>query len=247
MMLVLRSALFLVWFALISIVMNVGSLPLLLLPRRVTLFAAKIWARLVLFGLNWIAGMGVEVRGYLPDPRVLVAAKHLSMWETIAFLALLPRPAIVLKHSLLNIPFYGWYSRKMRMIAIDRSAGAKAVRDMHRQALRALEDDRPVVIFPEGTRKKPGDRPDYKPGIAGLYARLDVPCVPVAHNSGLFWAGGFLRKPGTVVLEFLEPIPPGLPRDRFMALLETRTEEAASRLLDEGRGNANSPTRANGL
>jgi 1-acyl-sn-glycerol-3-phosphate acyltransferase len=247
MMLVLRSALFLIWFALVSIVMNVGSVPLFLLPPRVTLFAAKIWARLVLFGLEWIAGIRVEVRGALPDPRVLVAAKHLSMWETVAFLALLPRPAIVLKHSLLNIPFYGWYCRKMRMIAIDRSAGARAVRVMQEQALRALRDGRPVVIFPEGTRKKPGDRPDYKPGIAGLYVRLHVPCVPVAHNSGLFWAGGFLRKPGTVVLEFLEPIPPGLKRSEYMVLLETRIEDATKRLLDEARRSANSPTRGNGL
>ena len=239
MMLLLRSALFLIWFAIVSIVVNVGVTPVLVLPRRATFFAARIWVRLVLFGLKWIAGIGVEVRGYLPDPRVLVAAKHFSMWETFAVLALLPRPAIVMKRSLLHIPFYGWYCRKMGMIAIDRSSGAKAIRLMHGQALRALQENRPVVIFPEGTRKKPGDSPDYKPGIAALYAQLRVPCVPVAHNSGLFWVGGFLRKPGTIVVEYLEPIPPGLSRRRFMAELESRTEEATNRLLAEGRRGAN--------
>jgi 1-acyl-sn-glycerol-3-phosphate acyltransferase len=240
MMLYLRSALFLVWFIAVSAIMNVGALPVLLLPSRVTLKAAHFWARLVLFGLKGIAGIGVEVRGRLEDPRVLIAAKHFSMWETIALLALLPRPAIVLKHSLLRVPFYGWYCRKMRMIAIDRTQGAKAIRLMHGQARRALEEGRPIVIFPEGTRRKLGAPPDYKPGVAGLYAQLHVPCVPVAHNSGLFWAGGFLRKPGTIILEFLPLIPPGLPRRDFMVLLESRIEEASNHLLAEGR-------RANGF
>src|SRR5258705_6244920 len=227
--------------------MNVGALPLLLLPYRLTLKAASLWARLVLFGLKALAGIGIEVRGRLEDPRVLIAAKHLSMWETVALLALLPGPAIVLKRSLLRIPFYGWYCGKMRMIAIDRAAVAKAIRLMHGEAKRALDEGRPIVIFPEGTRRKPGDPPDYKPGVAGLYAQLDVPCVPVAHNSGLFWAGGFFRKPGTIILEFLPPIPPGLPRRDFMGLLESRIEEARNRLLTEGRRGTGSRKGPNGL
>jgi 1-acyl-sn-glycerol-3-phosphate acyltransferase len=233
MMLYLRSALFLLWFAVASIVINVGALPLLLLPSRFTLKAAAIWGWLVLLGLKWIAGLGFELRGTLPKGRVLVAAKHFSMWETIAVLALLQRPAIVLKRSLLKIPFYGWYSRKMRMIAIDRAAGAKAIRILQSSALAALDDGRPVVIFPEGTRKNPGDPPDYKPGVAALYGRLQVPCAPVAHNSGLFWAGRFLRRPGTIVMEFLPAIPPGLSRSAFMSVLEARIEEATNRLLAE--------------
>ncbi len=243
-MLYLRSALFLVWFIAVSVIMNVGALAILLLPSGLTIRAANLWARLVLFGLKWIAGTRVAVRGHLEDPRVLVAAKHYSMWETVALLALLPGPAIVLKQSLLRVPLYGWYCRKMRMIAIDRKAGAKAIRLMHDQAERALAEGRPIVIFPEGTRRKPGAPPHYKSGVAGLYAQLHVPCVPVAHNSGLFWAGGFLRKPGTIILEFLPAIPPGLPRRDFMLLLESRIEEASNRLLAEGVG---SRKRPNGL
>jgi 1-acyl-sn-glycerol-3-phosphate acyltransferase len=234
-MLVIRSALFLIWAIVVSVAMNVGFLPILFLPRGVTVFLARIWARLILFGLKRICGLGLEVRGRLPDPRVIVAAKHFSMWETVALLALMPDPAIVLKRVLFAIPFYGWYARKMQMIAIDRSAGASALRAMQARATRALGQNRPVVIFPEGTRKKPGDASDYKPGVAGLYAQLGVPCVPVAHNSGLFWVGPFLRKPGTIVVEYCEPIPPGLPRRQFMALLETRTEAATASLLVEGR------------
>jgi 1-acyl-sn-glycerol-3-phosphate acyltransferase len=230
----LRSALFLVWFAVVSILMNVGALPVLAMPQKVSLVAAKIWADLVLFGLRWIAGLRVEVRGTLPSRRVLVAAKHFTMWETIAFLTLFPSPVIVLKRSLLRVPLYGWYCQKMGVIAIDREAGARALRGMAEEAKRRLAENRPIVIFPEGTRTKPGAPPDYKPGVAGLYAQLGVPCVPVAHNAAAFWAGYFLRKPGTIVLEVLEPIPAGVPRHEFMRILESRIEEAANRLLAEG-------------
>jgi len=233
-MLVLRSALFLLWFAVVSVVMNVMALPVLLLPANRAMAAASLWGRAVLFGLKHIAGIGLEVRGRLEQPRVLLAAKHFSMWETIAFLAIFPRPAIVMKQSLLRIPLYGWYCRKMGMIAIDRSAGAGAIRAMAAQAKRALNANRPIVIFPEGTRKHPGAAPDYKPGVAALYGQLQVPCVPVAHNSGLFWLG-FLKCPGTIVVQLLEPIPPGLPRQQFMMALETRIEEGTRRLLEEAR------------
>src|SRR6185312_4932489 len=144
-MVYLRSALFLIWFILVSLAMHVGASPTLLMPRRFAFAAANIWARLVLFGLKWIAGIGVEVRGQCATLRVLIAAKHFSMWETVAFLALVPRPAIVLKRELLRVPLYGWYCRKMRMIAIDPSSGAKALRMMHGQATRALDEGRPVV------------------------------------------------------------------------------------------------------
>jgi 1-acyl-sn-glycerol-3-phosphate acyltransferase len=242
----LRSSVFLLWLAGISAAMHLGLLPLFLLPAGATFRAARLWARLVLFGLRWIAGTGLEVRGGFANSRVLVASKHFSMWETVAFLALLPRPAIVLKQSLLGIPFYGWYARKMRMIAIDRSAGAKAIRVMAAEARAALNEKRPIVIFPEGTRTKPGAPPDYKPGVAALYALLQVPCVPVAHNSGLFWSG-FWKRPGTIVVEFLDPIAPGLSRQKFMEELQTRLEAATNRLLHEGPERANSPRAAIGL
>jgi 1-acyl-sn-glycerol-3-phosphate acyltransferase len=233
-MLYLRSTVFLLWFIVVSVVMNVGALPTLIMPRAFVLAAAKTWADLVLFGLKWITGTRVEVRGALPSRRVLVASKHFSMWETIALLTLFPSPAIVMKRSLLRVPLYGWYCWKMGMIAIDREAGSSALRSMAEKAKRVLEENRPIVIFPEGTRKKPGAAPDYKPGVAGLYAQLGVPCVPAAHNSGLFWTGIFLRNPGIIILELLEPIPAGLRRREFMRELESRIEGAVTRLLAEG-------------
>jgi 1-acyl-sn-glycerol-3-phosphate acyltransferase len=231
MILYVRSALFLIWFAAVSVALNVAGLPLLIFPWRATVWAANKWARLILFGLDHIAGLRMELRGSVPKGAALIAAKHFSTWETIALLAILDAPAIVIKRELLWVPLYGWYSIKQRMIPIDRSSGARAIRRMHAAAKRAIDERQPIVIFPEGTRKRPGAPPDYKPGVAALYAMLGLPCVPMAHNSGLFWRGWFLRKPGTVVVEFLEPIAPGLKRQEFMSQLEARLEGATNALL----------------
>jgi 1-acyl-sn-glycerol-3-phosphate acyltransferase len=229
-MMVLRSALFLLWFALLTLTLGLLFLPLLLLPAGAAIWLGRTWSRGMLWGLKMFAGLGMEVRGSPPKGAVLVAAKHMSMWDTLALYVVLDRPGVVLKRELLSIPFYGWFLRKAAAIPIDRGGAASALRKMTRAAQAVMAQGRPVLIFPEGTRKKPGAPPDYKPGVAGLYGMLAAPCVPVALNSGLYWRG-FLKKPGTVVLEFLEPIPPGLPRGAFMAMLESRIETATSRLL----------------
>lgn len=230
----IRSALFLVWFATISVLFHLVCLPLLLLPARYTCEAARIWARTVLLGLNGFAGLGVEIRGSVPEGGLIVASKHFSAWETIALMAILRHPSMVMKQSLLRLPVNGWYSRKMHMLAIDREGGAGAIRSMASGAAAVMADGRPVVIFPEGTRKKIHANADYKPGVAALYSQLRRSCVPVAHNSGLFWTGGFLRRPGTIVVEFLEPIPPGLKRGEFMTVLQERIERATAKLLAKG-------------
>jgi 1-acyl-sn-glycerol-3-phosphate acyltransferase len=230
MMLWLRSALFLLWFLAITTILSLVFLPVLLLPRGATVWLARLWSRLTFFGLKNFTGIDWEIRGSVPARGVLVAAKHMSMWDTLALYLALDQPAIVLKRELLRIPFYGWFLWKAAAIPIDRGAGASALRKMASHARAVLADRRPILIFPEGTRKKPGAAPDYKPGVAGLYGQLDVACVPVALNSGAYWTG-FLKRPGTIVLEFLEPIPPGMKRDAFMALLQDRIETATSALL----------------
>jgi 1-acyl-sn-glycerol-3-phosphate acyltransferase len=225
-----RSALFLAWFLLVTTILSLIFLPVLVLPRGATIWLARSWSRATFWGLKAFAGIGFEIRGVPPRGPVLVAAKHMSMWDTLALYLALDSPAIVLKRDLLYIPFYGWFLRKATAIPIDRSAGASALRKMSAAAKQVLAEGRPILIFPEGTRKKPGAPPDYKPGVAGLYARLEVPCVPVALNSGLYWTG-FIKKPGTIVLEFLQAIPPGLKRGAFMAELESRIETATNQLL----------------
>lgn len=231
-----RSALFLLWFGFVTVVMALACLPALLLPRRASSWVGREWSRLTLAGLAVTARLDYEVRGPVPKGAVIVAAKHMSMWDTLALYLLLRDPAMILKRELLRIPFYGWYLQAAGSIPIDRKGAASALRKMSQQARHVLAEDRPVLIFPEGTRRMPSETPDYKPGVAGLYGQLQVPCVPVALNSGLFWTGrgGFLKKRGRIVVEFLPPIPPGLKRTEFMAVLTDRIEVATQRLLTEG-------------
>jgi 1-acyl-sn-glycerol-3-phosphate acyltransferase len=231
-----RSCLFFLWFAIVSVVIAVGGVWVLLLPRRATELLSKTWSRAVLFGLKWIAGLGYEVRGTVPKGAVLVAAKHMSMWDTVMLYVLLDDACAVVKRSLLNVPFYGWYLRKAGVIAIDRDGKASALKQMVAEAKAALAGQRPLFIFPEGTRKAPGMPTDYKPGVAALYTQTGTACVPVALNSGLFWTGpgGFLKKPGRIVIAFLPPIAPGLKRAEFMHRLENDIETATGQLVQEG-------------
>lgn len=230
-----RSIAFNLAFYAMSIVVNLAATPMFFLPRRGTVWAMRCWSRLTMWLLGAIAGTRYEIRGTIPKGPFLVASKHQSMWDTIIFTDILDDPAMVLKRELLWIPYYGWFSKKAKMIAVDRSAGASAIRRLIAQGKAAIAARRPIVIFPEGTRAAPGAKLDYKPGVAALYRQLGVPCVPVAVNSGLYWPRRkMLRHPGTIVLEFLEPIPAGLDRQSFMAELETRIETATAKLLAEG-------------
>jgi len=229
-MIFLRSMLFMAWFLVVTIIMSIIFLPLLAAPRKWCVWMARFWAMATLWGLKIFAGIGMRVIGSQPKGAVLVASKHMSMWDTLALYLLLDDPGIVLKRELLRIPFYGWYLWKNCAIAIDRGAGADAMRRMIHSATKVLEEGRPILIFPEGTRKKPGAEPDYKPGVVGLYALLKRPCVPVALDSGLSWRG-FFKYPGDITIQFLEAVPPGLKRDAFMQLLQERIETATTSLL----------------
>jgi len=226
----LRSLAFMLWFACLSVTMAILFLPVLALPRGATVWMARRWSLLTFWGLRVFAGIDWRIVGTPPKGAALVAAKHMSMWDTLALWLALDEPGIVLKRELLFIPFYGWYLGKAAAIPIDRSAKASALRGMMKAAEAVAGAGRPILIFPEGTRKKPGAPPDYKPGVAGLYAGLGLPCVPVALDSGAYWTG-FLKKPGTITLQFLEPIPPGLKRSAFMPILEERIETATAKLI----------------
>src|SRR5438445_5246387 len=157
----LRSAIFFVWFIVLSVVVHIVFLPTLMMPRRAAVFAARTWCAGVLWGLNAIARLDYEVRGTLPPRGSLVASKHMSMWDTVALFYLLGDPVFVLKRELLRVPFYGWYAQRVGMIAIDRSAAGAALRAMTKAARRALSLGLSIIVFPEGTRKKTGAPPDY--------------------------------------------------------------------------------------
>jgi len=237
----LRSALFNVVFYVNLVLFLVLGSGFYFTPRKWSIRALQAWARSSLFWLRVIAGIRMEVRGHehVPPGACLVAGKHQSFWETFAILPLLDDPAMVLKKELSYIPFFGWFIHKFRMIPVERSAGTRALRAMTDAAEKAVAMERQVVIMPEGTRRAPDDPPDYKPGAAALYAKLGVACVPFALNSGLFWPRRqFLRQPGTIVISFLEPIPPGLDRKAFQKRLEAAIETETAHLVAEGRGGA---------
>ena len=229
-----RSLIFTLWLYLSMPLFAVGLSPALLMPHGVAIAVIKLWARFVLFGLRWIAGVKVEVRGleHRPTGPALIAGKHQGMLDVVAPFAMLDDPCFVLKKELMPLPFFGWFAWKTRMIAVDRAAHAKALKDMVRQTRARLADDRQILIFPEGTRTTPGEPADYKPGVAAIYRDVNAPCWPIATNSGVHWpAHGFKRYPGLVVFEFLPPIPAGLKRAEFMAELESRIETASTVLL----------------
>lgn len=233
-MTVLRSLIFTLWLYLSMVIFAVGLSPALLMPHRAAMGVIKLWARFVLFGLRWIAGVRVEFRGleHRPTGAALIAAKHQGMLDVVAPFAILDDPCFVLKKELMPLPFFGWFAWKTKMIAVDRSAHSKALKDMVRQTRARLADDRQILIFPEGTRTTPGEPADYKPGVAAIYRDVNAPCWPIATNSGVHWpAHGFKRYPGLVVFEFLPPIPAGLKRAEFMAELESRIETASTALL----------------
>ena len=226
--------LFILWGAAIHIV----CVPVLVLPSRATIWAGRIWAGVSLGLLATICGLRHEIRGRsnLPDGPCIIAAKHQSAWDTLIFPLLVDGPAFVFKRELMWIPLLGWYMVRAGCIPIDRRAGPKALRRLIVRAKQTLAGGQTIVIFPEGTRVAPGAQRPYLPGVAALYSQLNVPVVPVAVNSGLFWGRrSFRKRPGRIVLEFLPPIVPGLPRRDFAAELQQRIENASNALLIEAR------------
>jgi 1-acyl-sn-glycerol-3-phosphate acyltransferase len=235
-LLVARSLLFTVLFYTNLIVYLIVSLPTLLMPQRFARACIRSCAGMTLWLLRVVCGVDAEFRGTekLPKTACIVACKHQSAWETFALYAVFDDPIFILKRELMWAPLFGWYAWKAGYIAVDRSAGLAALTRMTARAQAALTRGCQLVIFPEGTRRAPGAPPDYKPGVAYLYGKTNVPCVPIALNSGKHWPRrSLLRTPGTIVAEILDPIPPGLTRATFTARLQDAIETATARLIRE--------------
>jgi 1-acyl-sn-glycerol-3-phosphate acyltransferase len=233
-----RSLLFNVLFYVNIIVRMTVALPTILLPRRFLLGVLRRYSRSSLWLLRVTCGVTVEWRGRekIPEGACIVACKHQSFWETFALFEVLRDPTYVLKRELMWLPLFGWLARKARMIPIDRGARVTSLARMTAATRREIADARQIVIFPEGTRQAPGAAPRYMPGVAYLYSEIGLPCVPVALNSGLYWPRrSLLRFPGTVLVEVLDPIPPGLDKRAFLARLRSVIEEATTRLVAEGQ------------
>jgi len=164
-----------------------------------------------------VLGIRFEIDGRIPDGAYLIAFKHEAMVETIEALRLARKPAVVMKRELTQIPLFGWVTLRYGVIGVDREAGAQALRNLLAEGRKAVEQGRPVAIFPEGTRVPHGTRPPLRPGFAGLYRALGLPVVPVAHDSGRLWGRGFVKRSGTIHFKVGEIIPAGLKRDEIEA------------------------------
>src|SRR5499433_951140 len=225
----LRSLVFNILFYLVFLFWAVVAIPTLVLPRTALLRVANWWAHTNIILMRVICGIKVEFRGVekIPKGPLIVASKHQSMWETISLLRFFEAPFFVVKRELKFIPLFGLFIIKTNMVAIDRSAAGRALLAVMRRAAEEVRRGRQFVIFPEGTRTAPGAPPHYKAGVGLIYSECGVQCLPVALNSGLFWPRRtFMRYPGTLVVEFLDPIPPGLKREEFLTRLEGVIEGA---------------------
>ncbi len=234
-MIMMRSFLYHGLYGIWAFLMCFAFLPSLILPFWASDFIAKLWTRSVFWLLRTICKLDFRIEGieHVSDVPVIYASKHQSAWDTLLFPYKIERSAIILKRELFWLPFFGWYAKKYGAISIDRSAGASAIRKMLKNARESIAADRPIIIFPEGTRVPPGETGEYQSGVAALYRDLKIPVVPIALNSGLYWPRRQLvRRPGTITLRFLPPIPPGLPRKEFMKRLETDIETAQSEICD---------------
>jgi 1-acyl-sn-glycerol-3-phosphate acyltransferase len=242
----LRSLTFNVAFYVSLIIEMIVFTPFYFLaPRRLAWFVPRFWSHSSLWLQRVIAGTKSEITGQenLPEGSFILAPKHQSFWDAIAFFPYLSDPLYILKRELMWIPFFGWYLMKMRMIPVDRGSRSKALKQVvQRTRAELARNPRQLIIYPEGTRRAPGDEPAYKWGIVEIYSQLGVPVVPVAHVAGLWWPRRrFMRYPGTIKARFLPPIPPGLPKDEFMQRLVGETEAAVDAMLVEAANQPDAP------
>lgn len=234
----LRSLVFNVLFYLLLAFWVIVGIPTYVMPRWAILNVAKYWARSSVWLMRVICNTRVDYRGLekIPDGPLIVVSKHQSTWETFALLQFFEQPLFIYKRELSWIPLFGWYLIKANMIGVDREGGMRSLMEMARRAPKEIRRGRQLIIFPEGTRTAVDAPPDYKTGVGQIYVNSHVPCLPVALNSGLFWPRRtFMRYPGTLVVQFLDLLPPDLPRREFVARVSSEIEDATKQLVAAAR------------
>ena len=230
-MVYLRSLIFNILFYGTTVAMAILVLPALLLPAPVIRAAARLWGWVTVQALRVACGTHRLSGDLQAGSQVIYAAKHQSAWETVVLALVLHTPVFVLKRELLRLPLLGWYFSKAGCIAVDRSAGMRALRKLRDDAVAAASGGRSILIFPQGTRVAPGVEHRYEIGVFALYEATGLPVVPVALNSGHVWGrNSWLNRPGRIDVEFLPPIEPGLSRRDFMERLETAIETRMAEL-----------------
>jgi 1-acyl-sn-glycerol-3-phosphate acyltransferase len=233
-MAVMRSLLFAVIFYSATVLWVLAGVVASLFGRRPTLAVVLSWVAMHHWLTTNLLGIQTKVEGAIPAGPHLIAVKHEAMYETLEMVRITNLPVIVIKKELSDIPLFGFLTRRYGVIPVERTAGAKALRNLVAEGEKAVATGRPVMIFPEGTRVRAGEQPEIKPGFAALYRALGLPVVPVAMNSGRLWGRGLVHRPGTVTFKVGDTIPPGLKRDE----IERRVHGAINALASGAEASA---------
>ena len=233
-MAVIRSLLFAALFYSATVLWVLAGIIASLFGRRPTLAVVLSWVDMHHWLTTRLLGIRSVVEGTVPAGPHLIAVKHEAMYETLEMVRITNLPVIVIKKELADIPLFGFLTRRYGVIPVERTAGAKALRNLVAEGEKAVATGRPVIIFPEGTRVRVGERPNVKPGFAALYRALGLPVVPIAMNSGRLWGRGLVHRSGIVTFKIGETIPPGLKREE----IESRVHAAINDLQSGAEASA---------
>lgn len=230
----LRTAAYYLHVSLATLLIGIWGLPKAMRRGRTgALEVSQVWIDYMLRAARLHFGVRVEVRGTPPDFDCIVAAKHQSFLDILAIAQACPQRAFIMKREIMRVPIMGWFAREVGSVPIDRARGPAARAAMVAAVQEAMKRGLgQLIIYPEGTRTAPGERRPWKGGVVTLYAASDLPCQPVATNAGMFWPKGGMRvRPGVAVIEFLDPVPPGLPASALLPRVEPTVENASDRLM----------------
>ena len=232
---IIRSLLFNFCYISWTLIVGIIFWPVVFLPTEIIiLVVGKIWAQGLYFFLKLFCNLKLELKGSnnIPKTSAIFTSKHQSTLETFMFHILIHKPVFVLKQELLNIPVFGYYLKKMGMIAIDRDGGIKSLKILLKQVEEKIKQGYSIIIFPEGTRVTPGASKTYNAGIAAIYNIKVANVIPVALNTGCFWPkNSFLKKPGKFTIEFLPAMSNDLDKREFMKYLEEIIETRSKDLV----------------
>lgn len=229
-----RSLLFNLQMYVAMLVMGIAFFPWALVSRKGALTACQTYCRWVRWTASWMINLKTEIRGTPPKDEVMIAAKHQSFLDIIMIFGSIPAGKFIMKRELLYAPILGQYAVRIGCVPVNRGKRGAAIKKMVADVASGAQKAGQLIIYSQGTRVAPGARKPYKIGTFALYQQLGQPCVPAATNVGVFWPRhGVYRKPGTAVVEFLDPLEPGLTQTEFMGRLETVVENSSNALMRE--------------
>jgi len=231
----IKSILFYFFLYIWTIFLGIIFVPFLFLQKEKLYKPAYLWIKGIFFLLRIMCNITYKVQGNNNIPNsngLIIASKHQSAFETLLLFSMFQKAIFIHKYELFFIPIFGLYLKKISMVAINRLGKSSALKKMINDSKKKISEDHSLIIFPEGTRKIPGEKPDYKPGVAGIYKELNCDVLPVALNSGLYWPkNSFAIKPGEIIIEFLPIIKKGLDKKDFIEKLEKIIENKTASLI----------------